>query len=97
MKEGENGDKVYFVMEGNLVAEKMNPQTNKTEVVFNYKEKEYFGEISLIKNTVRQASIKALTKCKLLSIGREEFKRLLGPIENILQRNIEKYKKFINK
>lgn len=97
VKEGENGDKVYFVMEGNLVAEKMNPQTNKTEVVFNYKEKEYFGEISLIKNTVRQASIKALTKCKLLSIGREEFKRLLGPIENILQRNIEKYKKFINK
>jgi len=44
---------------------------------------------------VRQASVKAVTKCKLLSIGREEFKRLLGPIEKILQRNIEKYKKFV--
>jgi len=50
-----------------------------------------------MRNTVRQASIKTTAKCKLLSIGREEFKRLLGPVENILQRNIEKYKKFLNK
>lgn len=66
-------------------------------MVFKYKEKEYFGEIALLKNTVRQASIKAVTKCRLLSIGREEFKRLLGPLENILQRNMEKYKKFVAK
>lgn len=50
-----------------------------------------------MKNTVRQASVRAVTKCKLLSIGREEFKRLLGPIDNILQRNMDKYKKFLNK
>lgn len=67
-------------MEGNLIAEKENPKSNKKEVVFKYKEKEYFGEIALMKNTVRQASIKAVTKCILLSIGRDEFKRLLGPI-----------------
>jgi cAMP-dependent protein kinase regulator len=97
VKEGEDGDRLYFVIEGNLVAEKDNPKTNKKDVVFKYKEKEYFGEIALMKNTVRQASIRAVTKCKLLSIGREEFKRLLGPIENILQRNMDKYKKFLNK
>lgn len=97
VREGEDGDRLYFVIEGNLVAEKDNVKTNRKDIVFKYKEKEYFGEIALMKNTVRQASIRAVTKCKLLSIGREEFKRLLGPIDNILQRNMEKYKKFLNK
>jgi len=64
--------------------------------VFKYKDREFFGEIALIKNTVRQASIKTVTKCKIISIGRDEFRRLLGSIENILQRNSLKYKKFIS-
>lgn len=59
------------MIEGNLVAEKHNAKTNKQDVVFKYKEKEYFGEIALMKNTVRQASIRAVTKCKLLSVGRD--------------------------
>lgn len=41
--------------------------------------------------------MQTLGKCRLLSVGREEFKRLLGPIEDILQRKIEKYKKVIAK
>lgn len=88
VNEGENGDRLYFIIEGNLIADKFNPKTNKKEIVFKYKENEYFGEIALVKNTVRQASVKAVTKCRLLSVGRDEFKRLLGPIEKILQRNI---------
>ena len=88
VNEGENGDRLYFIIEGNLTADKFNPKTNKKEIVFKYKENEYFGEIALVKNTVRQASVKAVTKCRLLSVGRDEFKRLLGPIEKILQRNI---------
>lgn len=96
VKEGDDGDRLYFVVEGNLVAEKTNLKTAKKEVVFKYKEREYFGEIALVKNTVRQASIKTVTRCKLLSISRDEFKRLLGPIEDILQRNMEKYKKYMN-
>ena len=46
-----------------------------------------------MKNTVRQASIKAETDCRIVSIDRDAFKRLLGPMEEILQRNMEKYKK----
>lgn len=70
VREGEDGDRLYFVIEGNLVAEKDNAKTGRKDIVFKYKEKEYFGEIALMKNTVRQASIRAVTKCKLLSIGR---------------------------
>ncbi len=35
------------------------------------------------------------TKCKLLSLDRRSFKRLLGPIESILKRNEIAYVKFI--
>jgi len=37
VREGEDGDRLYFVIEGNLIAEKNNPKTGKREVVFKYK------------------------------------------------------------
>lgn len=64
--------------------------------MFEYKAGEYFGEIALVKNTVRQASIKAETDCRVVSIQRDAFKRLLGPIEEILSRNMEKYRKYLD-
>jgi len=35
------------------------------------------------------------TDCKLLTLDRMSFKRLLGPIENLLKRNSDKYEKYI--
>lgn len=58
MKQGDDGDRFYIVAQGKLIAEKTeNGQPAKK--VFAYKEGDYFGEIALVKNTVRQASIKA--------------------------------------
>ncbi len=68
-----------MVAEGKLIAEKSeNGQGPKK--VFEYKEGDYFGEIALVKNTVRQASIKAETDVRVVSIDRDAFKRMLGPI-----------------
>jgi len=36
----------------------------------------------------RQASVKAEGELKLLSLDRKTFKRVLGPVENLLQRNM---------
>ncbi len=62
--------------------------------VFYYKEGDYFGELAIVKNVVRQASVKALTKARLLYIERSSFKRLLGSIEEILRKNEARYKVF---
>ena len=78
-----------------MIAEKKEGGSEVNKKVFEYKEGDYFGEIALVKNTVRQASIKAETDCRVVSIDRDAFKRLFGPIEEILQRNMEKYKKFL--
>lgn len=85
-----------MVADGNLFAEKSeNGQGPKK--VFEYKEGDYFGEIALVKNTVRQASIKAETDVRVVSIDRDAFKRMLGPIEEILKRNMDKYRKYLEK
>ncbi len=49
-----------------------------------------------MKNTVRQASIKTTTPCRLVWIDRNTFKRLLGPLEGILSRNMDKYRKMMD-
>lgn len=75
MREGENGKKFYMVADGSLIAEK------KGQKVYEFKAGDYFGEIALVRNTSRQASIKCETKCRLLSIEQDAFKRMFGPIE----------------
>lgn len=42
----------------------------------------------------RQASVKALTAGKLVSIDRVAFSRILGSLKDILQRNEARYQKF---
>ena len=59
--------------------------------VKEYGSGDYFGELALLSNEPRAASIIAKTDCKLLSLDRLAFKRLLGPIEKILKRNSEIY------
>ena len=51
----------------------------------------YFGEIALITNQNRQASVKALEDTELLMLGRKTFQRVMGPLTEILKRNLSHY------
>jgi cAMP-dependent protein kinase regulator len=79
-----------MIANGKLIAEKGEKK------VFEFNEGDYFGEVSLIRNTPRQASVKCVTGCKVVQIDRDAFKRMFGSIEDILRRNEEKYKKYIS-
>ena len=95
IKEGEEGMKFYFVQEGTAEAV-LNKEGEETKV-FEYKENDYFGELALLNNEKRKASIRVTSdKMVVASLDKNSFKRLLGPIESILQRNIEKYDKYSN-
>lgn len=60
--------------------------------VLSYKVNDFFGELALLNNSPRQATIKTTSDLiKLVSIDWGSFKRLLGPIENILERQKENY------
>lgn len=96
LKEGEDGDRFYFVQKGTADAIKRDNGVDKK--VFEYKENDYFGELSLLNNDKRQASIKVTSDAMVVAwMDKNTFKRILGPIENILQRNAERYQKFVGK
>lgn len=93
--EGQKGNTFYLIIEGDAVAMKRNPQTGLEEEVMKYHETMYFGELSLLRDQPRAATIIAVGDLKLARIDRNAFKRILGPLEDILKRNAEKYKKFV--
>ena len=97
IKEGESGDVFYILEEGEAIATKILEEGKPPVELKRYnKPGEYFGERALIKGEPRFANIQVVSDvCKILSLDRNSFRRLLGPIEPLLQRNIEKYKKFV--
>lgn len=61
IKQGEHGNSFYFLEDGEAEALKKNSE-GKEEVVYHYKENDYFGELALINDMPRQASVRAKVK-----------------------------------
>lgn len=95
IREGELGDVFYIIVEGEAIATKTLEPGKPPAEVKKYGPGSYFGELALLKGEPRAANIVANTKLKVISLDRKSFKRLLGPIEEILKRNSEQYTKYV--
>lgn len=82
-----------MIMEGEATATKEIDGAQKE--VMQYSTGDYFGERALLKNEPRAASVNAKTTCKVMQLDRKSFTRMLGPIDEILMRNMENYKTFV--
>ena len=96
IKQGEKGDKFYILDEGEAYAAKIFNPGEEEQNVKDYKKGDYFGELALLRDEPRAASVVAKCDCKLITLDRLAFKRLLGPLEKLLQRNSEMYQKYKN-
>ena len=90
--EGESGGKFFIVKSGEV---KCTRSDSTDEVSDRLKEGSYFGEIALLLNDVRQATVTAVTDTTCLTIDRKVFKRLLGPLEDVLKKNMSLYEKYV--
>ena len=57
----------------------------------DYESGAYFGERALLKSEPRAANVIAVSEVKVATIDRDSFIRLLGPLDTILQRNMDQY------
>jgi len=89
VKQGEPGDGFFIIVQGTVKVTK----SEGTTIVDcgTLKESNYFGELALIFNQPRAATVEALTDVKCVKLDRDRFDRLLGPCEQILKRNLEHY------
>ena len=92
IKEGEFGDVFYIIEEGKCKATKTLEPGKPEEIINELKEGDYFGERALLRGEPRYANIVVVSDtAKVISLDRLSFNRLLGPIMDILKRNMDKY------
>lgn len=91
IRQGEWGDVFYLIEEGEAIATKTLVPGTAPEKVFEYKVGGYFGELALIKGAPRAANVIAKGQLKCAIMDRRAFKRLLGPLEDIMKRNASEY------
>nr|CAE30452.2 cAMP-dependent protein kinase regulatory subunit [Yarrowia lipolytica] len=81
--EGEAGDAFYLVESGEAEVTKK----GESGVVATLKQGDYFGEVALLNDLPRQATVTAKTKLKVATLGKDGFQRLLGPVLDHLKEN----------
>ena len=85
IRQGEAGDRFYIVESGELECT-IEQEFGPAKVVKQLAEGDYFGELALKNKEPRAANVVAVTDCLLLSMDRESFDRLLGPVQDIASR-----------
>mmetsp|Transcript_64404 Transcript_64404/g.119764 ORF Transcript_64404/g.119764 Transcript_64404/m.119764 type:complete len:414 (+) Transcript_64404:69-1310(+) len=92
VKQEEQGDSFYIVEEGALAALKKDADGNEKRVM-EYSVGDYFGELALLKDQPRAASIVVTSElAKVLALDRRSFKKMMGPLQNYLDEHADVYK-----
>lgn len=79
-EEGDIGQKFYIIAHGELEASIIDPDSKTKRVLTVLTPGMYFGEISLVKDTARTATLRTITKSVLLSITKENFDRFFDEV-----------------
>jgi len=82
IKEGDAGEAFYLLESGEAEAYKEGVE----RPVKLYHKGDYFGELALLNDAPRAASVISKTEVKVATLGKDGFQRLLGPVESIMRR-----------
>merc|ERR1719210_2975977 len=98
VKQGEQGNDFFIIVEGTaIVTQYRNDESEQEPVeVGRLGPSDYFGEIALILDRPRAATVTARGPLKCVKLDRARFERVLGPCSEILKRNIQQYNSYVS-
>lgn len=71
------GDQFYIIARGKVEVWRLDEATGENTCMARLQDGDYFGEITLITGFPRTATVRAVTVCTCISIGRGQFERLI--------------------
>nr|CUU99375.1 hypothetical transcript [Hymenolepis microstoma] len=96
VQQGDPGDDFYIIIEG-TAAVLQKPSENAEPVeVSRLGPSDYFGEVALLLDRPRAATVVAQSAMRCVKLDRKRFERVMGPCSDILKRNIAKYNSYIS-
>ncbi|KAL1240823.1 cAMP-dependent protein kinase regulatory subunit [Trichinella spiralis] len=96
VEQGQPGDNFFIILEGEAEVYQKRSEDSKPELVGHLNPSEYFGEIALLLDRPRAATVVAKTPLKCAKLDRARFERVMGPCSEILKRNILNYNSYVN-
>ena len=92
IKEGTPGNEFYIIESGEVDCLKLHTINDKRGFVLvrTLASGDHFGELAIIKNETRSLSVRAKSDCKVLTMDRLTFQRILGSIEDKLRKDYDK-------
>lgn len=96
IKQGDPGDDFFIIIEGEAVCLQVPEGSSEQKEVGKLGPSGYFGEIALILDRPRAATVVAKGPLKCVKLDRGRFERVLGPCSDILKRNISQYNSYVS-
>ncbi|XP_041737318.1 cAMP-dependent protein kinase type I-alpha regulatory subunit isoform X1 [Coregonus clupeaformis] len=94
--QGEPGDEFFIILEGSAAVLQRRSENEEFVEVGRLGPSDYFGEIALLMNRPRAATVVSRGPLKCVKLDRPRFERVLGPCSDILKRNIQQYNSFVS-
>ncbi|KAH7732038.1 cAMP-dependent protein kinase [Aphelenchoides avenae] len=95
VEQGQPGDEFFIIVEGEAQVLQKRSDEAPFEVVGNLGPSDYFGEIALLLDRPRAATVVAKTKLKCVKLDRSRFERVMGPVREILKRDVSNYNSYV--
>lgn len=89
VRRGETADSMYFILDGEV-------EIDIQPVALRLRRGQYFGELALLNDTVRNATVTAVSDCQLLTLDAADFRRLLNSHPDLKQEITELAQKRMN-
>jgi len=96
VEQGSPGNDFYIIEEGTAIVYQRRSEEEPQVEVGRLGSSDYFGEIALLLDRPRAATVVANGPLKCVTLDRARFERLLGPCADILKRNLEHYNSLIS-